>query len=195
MKFSSLLTLLLFTAFPTLQALEIQGLQIAPEVSVAGQKLKLNGAGLRTVTLLIIPIKAYVAAFYAPLPLQSESAVIASSGPMVFDFNFLTTVAQCEVTCAWNTQFERSASHTYPGYERDRDAFIALFGSLKKGDLERVQLIGTNTLVSDCGVLKGIIPGRNFQRAFLSLWFGSRPVQSDLKNALLGIQNEKSHQP
>ena len=47
-------------------------------------------------------------------------------------------------------------------------------------------MIGTDTLVYDSGVLKGKIAGRDFQKAFLSLWFGSTPVDTNLKNALLG---------
>jgi hypothetical protein len=46
--------------------------------------------------------------------------------------------------------------------------------------------VGTDTLVYDNETLKGTIPGRNFQKAFLSLWFGSKPIQADLKSALLG---------
>ena len=46
--------------------------------------------------------------------------------------------------------------------------------------------MGTDTLVYDSGELKGTIRGRDFQRAFLSLWFGSKPVMPELKAALLG---------
>jgi hypothetical protein len=52
--------------------------------------------------------------------------------------------------------------------------------------VEQVQLVGTNTIVIDQGVTKGTIPGRDFQKAFLSLWFGSKAVSPDLKTALLG---------
>jgi hypothetical protein len=52
--------------------------------------------------------------------------------------------------------------------------------------VEQVQLIGTNTVVFDQGSLKGTIPGRDFQKSFLSLWFGSNPVAADLKASLLG---------
>jgi hypothetical protein len=52
--------------------------------------------------------------------------------------------------------------------------------------VEQVQFVGTNTVVFDQGTQKGSIPGRDFQKAFLSLWFGSKPVASDLQRALLG---------
>jgi hypothetical protein len=167
-------------------ALQIQGVTVPSNVQVAGQPLQLNGAGLRTFSLVMVPIKIYVAAFYAPEPLRSASAVTASPGPIQFDFTFLRNVGQSDVTRAWSSQFAQSVSYTYPGYERDRDAFIGMFGPLKNGGMERVQFVGTNTLVYDSGTLKGTISGREFQKSFLSLWFGSKPVAADLKSALLG---------
>jgi len=166
--------------------LVIQGVTPAAQVQVSGQTLQLNGAGLRTFSLMMIPIKIYVAAFYTPAPLRSESAVMASQGPLQFDFTFLRAVGLSDVTKAWTSQFAQSVSYSYPGYEKDRDAFISYFGPLHSMGVERVQFVGTNTLVYDSGTLKGTIPGRDFQKAFLSLWFGSKAVSPDLKAALLG---------
>jgi len=167
---------------------EIEGVAIPEQIQVAGTTLTLNGAGLRSFTLLFVPIKVYVAALYTPTPLRSEQSVAASPGPIQFDFTFLRAVGQSDVTKAWISQFAQSVGYTYPGYEKDRDAFIALFGPLQNGGVERVQLIGDKTLITDSGVSKGTISGRNFQRAFLSLWFGSSPVAPDLRDALLGLK-------
>lgn len=167
-------------------AVEIQGVTVPPQVQVAGSSLQLNGTGLRTFTLLMVPIKIYVAAFYTPAALRTSEAVLSSAGPMQFDFTFLRSVGQSDVTKAWTSQFAQSMGYTYPGYEKDRDAFIAMFGPLSSGGVEQVRLIGTNTVVFDQGTKKGTIPGRDFQKSFLSLWFGSNPVAPDLKDALLG---------
>ena len=183
-KLSALLAIL--AAVPFARALEIQGVSVAPSVQVAGQNLSLNGAGLRTFTLLLVPIKIYVAAFYTPGPLLSDSEVLASPGPMQFNFTFLRAVGASDVAEAWTSQFENSVTYTYPGYEKDRDSFIGMFGALKSGGVQMVQFVGTNTIIYDQGTQKGTIAGRDFQKAFLSLWFGSNPVASDLKAALLG---------
>lgn len=169
-----------------IQAKEIEGVTIAPTSVVAGQTLPLNGAGLRTVKLVIIPVKAYVAAFYAPKPLRTAADVMASSGPLQFQFHFLQGVSQKQVRDAWTAQFASSASFTYPGFEKDRDQFIGLFGAIKSGGNETVEIVGDSTLAYDDGKLKGSVSGRNFQKAFLSLWFGSSPVQDSLKSDLLG---------
>lgn len=182
--FSALLLMLLTlpSAFPR----EIQGIQVPQQVTVNGQRLTLNGAGLRTVKIAFIPIKAYVAAFYAPTPLKSADAVLASPPPMQFTFTFLRSVSQEQVTDAWQSQIQASMTYSYTGIEKDTAAFVGMFGALNQGGVEVVQFVGSQTQVYDNGQLKGTIPGRDFQRAFLSLWFGSNPVQQDLKAALLG---------
>lgn len=173
-------------AICTAGAAQIEGVTVPAQKVVSGQTLQLNGAGLRTVVLLIVPIKAYVASFYAPAPLRSEKAVLASTGPLQFNFTFLQAVGQGQVTDAWEAQFKNSVTFTYPGFDADKNAFIKMFGPLKKGGVETVEIEGNTTRVFDGGVLKGTIPGRDFQRAFLSLWFGPKPVMPELKTALLG---------
>jgi hypothetical protein len=175
----------LFCVLPA-HALEIQGVSVPSTAQVGGEPLKLNGAGLRTFSLLMVPIKIYVASFYAPAALRSAASAMNSTGPLQFDFTFLRDVSQSDVTKAWNSQFAQSVSYTYPGYANDRDAFIAMFGALKNGGVEQVQFVGANTVLIDQGVPKGTVPGRDFQKSFLSLWFGSNPVSADLRSALLG---------
>ena len=176
----------LCTLAATAQALTLEGIAVPAQQTLAGVPLPLNGAGVRTVTLAFIPIKAYVAAFYAPAPVATEPAVLASPGPLVFTFTFLQGVGQGQVTEAWNAQFKASATHTYAGLTADQAKFVAMFGPLKKGGVEKVEFVGNETRVYDAGVLKGVIAGRNFQQAFLSMWFGSQPVMPSLKKALLG---------
>lgn len=178
--------LLLLCGGISARAVTIQGVTPAQQVQVAGQVLALNGAGLRTFSLLGIPIKIYVAAFYAPASLSSAEDVMASPGPLQFDFTFLRAVSQSDVTKAWTAQFANSVTFTYPGYDKNRDTFISMFGPLQSGGVESVRFSGNETLVYDSGTLKGTVSGRNFQKAFLSLWFGSKAVSPDLKTALLG---------
>ena len=169
-----------------LEALEIEGVPVPSTTSVAGQTLHLNGAGLRTVVLLVVPIKAYVAAFYAPAPVRSWKSVLASPGPLKLNFTFLQSVSQSQVTQAWQAQFHQSVSFDYPGLAGDQAAFIKMLGPLKKGGVESVEIDGNVTRVFDDGKFKGQITGTNFQKAFLSLWFGSKPVMPELRAALLG---------
>ncbi len=181
-----LATLLLLAALPAARAVTIEGVAVPPDLTVSGQQLPLNGTGLRTFTLLMVPIKIYVAAFYSPTPLRSETAVLSAPGPLAFTFTFLRAVGQQDVAKAWRSQFQTSNSHDYRGLQKDLDTFVSMFGPLGSGGVQMVQLTGTDTQIFDQGTFKGSIPGRDFQRAFLSLWFGQNAVSPDLKNALLG---------
>lgn len=170
----------------TAHALELEGVDVPGQTTVAGKTLKLNGTGVRTVTLAFIPIKAYVAAFYAPSSVDSEAAVEKSPGPLKFTFTFLQGVNQSQVTQAWNAQFKASNTHDYPGLAKDQEDFVKCFGPLSKMGVESVEIIGDETRAYDNGTLKGTIKGKDFQKAFLSMWFGSRPVMTTLKSSLLG---------
>ena len=167
--------------------LVIDGIDVPRKMNVSGETLQLNGAGIRTVKIALIPVKAYVAAFYTPEPLRSEKAVLASAGPFVFDFKFLGGVSKKKVNKAWAAQFKESCTHRYAGYEKDLDKFVKLFGSLEKGEIQRIVIEGGATRAYEGDILKGSIDGRGFQEAFLSLWFGKKPVMASLQTELLGM--------
>ncbi len=177
---------LLLAAFPPAFAETIEGVNVPAQATVSGQTLPLNGAGVRVVKFSFIPIKAYVAAFYAPAPVHSAKAVADSPGPFRFTFTFLQGVGQGQVTDAWNAQFRESVSYSYPALATDQANFVKMFGPLGKYGMEAVEIDGGSTRVYDGGKLTGTIDGKDFQRAFLSLWFGSKPVMPGLKDSLLG---------
>jgi hypothetical protein len=151
---------------------------------VSGHELKLNGAGLRTATML--HVRLYVAAFYAPSALTTPEAVTASPGPLRFDFTFLRPFVETKVEDAWRWQFQQSGTVTYPNVDKEIETFATAFGAIKKNGVETVEIEGDETRIYDDGVLRGTIKGRDFQKAFLALWFGSKPVMPTLKTALLG---------
>jgi Chalcone isomerase-like len=166
-------------------AREIAGVTVAPSQTVDGIELQLNGSGLRTVTML--HVKAYVAAFYAPKALRTWEDVNASSGPLRFDFTFVRAFDKKDVTKAWTLQFRESASYTYPTLGKDVAQLTQFFGAIRKNGVETIEMLGDKTRITDDGVFRGEIVGKDFQKAFLSLWFGSNPVPK-MKTALLGLK-------
>ncbi len=174
---------LLFFSGP-IGAVEIAGVNVEPTRVVDGQTLTLNGAGLRTATML--HVKVYVAGFYAPAPLKTEQEVLKSTGPLRFDFTFVRAFNQQKVSDAWNFQFKESNTHAYPDLEKDVASVVKAFGPIKKFGVETFELTGDETRVIDDGQVKATIKGRDFQKAFLSMWFGAKPVMPTLKAALLG---------
>lgn len=161
---------------------------LLPETKhVNGTQLTRNGVGIRSLSLFGMPIKVYTAGFYTLSPLRDWEAVQECNGPKHMEFTFLRSVGQGQVTNAWRRQLEASVTHTYDGYEQDRDTFIRMFGAIVSGGTMQIHLSGEETHVVDQGKHKGVISGRNFQRAFLSMWFGEKAVQESLKSGLLGV--------
>jgi len=156
---------------------------------VDGVALKKNGHGVRSIQFFGWDINVYVAGLYSAVPLLTEKDVLESHGqshPMQLDFTFLRTVDKGRVVSAWTQQLDHSVSYKYEGYETDRERFIRLLSNkIENGGTQTVQLSGDKTVIVDQGVHKGDILGREFQRAFLSMWFGERAVADDLKVNLL----------
>jgi hypothetical protein len=184
-----LFLLVMFSTFTTMAAASLpEGVDLLHDTRhVNGVKLQRNGHGIRSIFFFGMNVKVYVAGFYTELPLTSEADVLeCRDSPMQLDFTFLRSVSKGRVTSAWEQQLEQSVSYKYDGYEKDRDSLIEKLSSpIAYGGTQTVQLIGDNTVVVDQGSQKGTIPGRAFQRAFLSMWFGERAVAEDLKNGLL----------
>ncbi|CAB9500294.1 Inherit from proNOG: lipoprotein transmembrane [Seminavis robusta] len=160
-----------------------------------GRLLHRNGHGLRSFTFYGLSMKMYVASVYSEMPIRNaHDALACTSCPLVFSFTFLRSVSQARVKFAWQKQLDWSVSHTYEGYDKDRAAFINMFGAMEDQGTVTVKFVDNETLVFDQGVLKGTIPGEDFQRAFLSMWFGEKAVDDDLKMALLGNTSSSSPQ-
>jgi Chalcone isomerase-like len=196
--------------------LNLEGIDLQHFKTIQGHRAFLNGAGTRAIRFMGMNFKVYVAALYAVQHVDTAEAIMerfnhnqtidnndnndniddSDDDECLYqmDFTFLRSVGQSKVTQAWSEQLEYSVTHTYDGYEKDRDAFIAMFGPIQNGGTETVQLIGHDTVVYDQGEYKGVIKGRDFQKAFLSVWFGENSVAADLKAGLLGkvVLDEKN---
>ena len=179
----------------SVEGVELPGVRLLED----GTPLYRNGHGIRSITFFGMNIKVYVAHLYSHKPLVNEEQALNATIPRVanphhhhhnplhFDFTFLRHVGKSRVESAWTQQLEHSVSHRYQGYEQDRDAFIELCssGPIVVGGTQTVQLVGEETRIIDQGTHKGIIRGKDFQRSFLSMWFGHKAVAEDLKQDLL----------
>lgn len=170
-----------------IRSVTLEGVELPAQQELNGKTLYRNGHGLRSFTFYGLSMKMYVASFYSEIPFRSAEDVLSCSGcPMLFHFTFLRSVRQGQVKLAWQKQLDWSVSYTYDGYDKDKAAFVNMFGAMEDHGTVTVKFVGDETLVYDQGTLKGTIKGENFQRAFLTMWFGEQAVADDLKVALLG---------
>jgi len=62
----------------------------------------------------------------------------------------------------------------------------ASFGEVKEGSVVTLDFVDGATRIGQDGTAKGSIQGEAFNRALTRIWLGDRPVQADLKKAMLG---------
>ena len=89
---------------------------------------------------------------------------------------------------AWNEGFEDNMSDEE--FEKMRptiDKFNAMFPTVREGDVIYLDYIpGTGTRITINDEQKGVIAGKDFNRAMLDIWLGEEPADNKLKKAMLG---------
>lgn len=180
-----LLSLILSLVMTSSQAYEIAGVQIPEEVEVSGQKLTLNGAGLRKKYFA----KVYAAALYMPEQTSDANQIIEMTKPKRITMQFIyDEVAAGKITRGWIDGFNNNSSAEQMKALQSRlDDFNALFDDMKKGDSVVFDYVpGLGIRVEIKGKARGVIPGEDFMQALFKVWLGEKPVDKGLKRGLLG---------
>jgi hypothetical protein len=169
-------------------AREFSGIQFPDRVTLPGSdvELQLNGIGMRSKFIFDI----YIGALYTTEPVQSREAVQALQGPNRVLMHFVYDEVEREkLVSAWNDGFESNTTDAQYAAIRGRiDQFNALFETVSEGDeilLDYLPGEGTRVIIK--GETKGVIPGEDFNHALLDIWLGEEPADSDLKDAMLGV--------
>lgn len=189
--FFMLLTVVLFSTAGF--ARQLDDVTLPDKVTLDGTDvaLQLNGMGYRTKFIFNI----YVGALYTESKVESRDAAQALKGPkrvvmhMVYD-----EVSKEKMASAWNEGFEENNSDEQLAKLKSRlNTFIAYFPDLKEGDIVFLDFIpGKGTRVTINGEVKGVIEGADFYAALLDVWLGDEPADDDLKEAMLGEEEDSS---
>jgi hypothetical protein len=166
-------------------ALEVAGVKLADKARVGTDELVLNGAGIRTRVIF----KVYVGALYLAEKKAAAAEVLALPGAKRVALTLLRDLSAQQL----NEAFEKGihANHSAAEVEalKPRIAqLLSLFADGKEGDVILIDYLpGSGTVVTLNGAPKGKpIPGEDFYRALLRIWLGDKPVDDDLKQAMLG---------
>jgi hypothetical protein len=161
---------------------------------VAGVKLEdrtnelvLNGAGLRTRVIFNV----YVIGLYLPEKKTDTAAVLQLAGPKRVAIHMLRNVSaeQFSEALAEGIRANHSENESKALEPRVRElaATMAEMKEAKKGVTIALDWTGSATQLAIDGRPEGRpIAGEDFYRALLRIWLGEKPVQEDLKRALLG---------
>ena len=179
-----LLWLLFALALPA-QAAEVEGVKFGDTTRVAGGELRLSGAGLRQRFIFdVYAIALYVGDPKADRIVQGGAKRVAIRMLRNVDAD---TFAKALVDGMRPNHDEATMKSLEPRIA-ELNAIMAATKEAKKGmaiDLDWEPGVGTRVQI-DGRVAGKAIAGEDFYQALLRIWVGPKPVQDDLKKALLG---------
>jgi hypothetical protein len=166
-------------------AAEVGGVKLDDKMSVGGQDLVLNGAGIRTKVVF----KVYVASLYLPQKATDLQGALAK-GPRRIQMNLLRTLSADQLSDALVDGLnESSTSEQLAGVKAQTDQLVSImkaFKEVKEKDVVTLDFVDGATRIGWNGEAKGTIAGDAFNQALSRIWLGDKPVQADLKKAMLG---------
>ena len=166
-------------------AADVGGVKLDDKMTVGGQELVLNGAGIRTKAIF----KVYVGSLYVPAKAADLAGVLAK-GPRRIQMNLLRNLSADDLVGALvdglndnNPPAEMAAVKT------QTDQLVSImkaFKDVKEKDVVTLDFVDGGTKIGLNGADRGTIPGEPFNKALTRIWLGDKPVQADLKKAMLG---------
>lgn len=133
------------------QAAEVGGLELDNKVTVGGQDLLLNGAGIQLDILRNLSADQLIDTLTDGIKENSSAKELAAIKPQV-------------------------------------DQMAATMKSFNEGnqkDVVTLDFVDGATRIGLNGSAKGSLPGEPFNRVRTRIWLGDKPVQTDLKQAML----------
>ncbi|KQV53079.1 hypothetical protein ASC95_09955 [Pelomonas sp. Root1217] len=176
------------------ETVEVANVKYETAMDLAGQKLVLNGAGVRYKFV----VKVYTAGLYLTHKVSTTPEVLAAPGPKRIHIQMLREIDGNELGKLFTKGMEANAP---------RDEFVkSINGVLKLSEVfaSRKQLnsgdnftvdyvpgLGSTLLVNGKSLLSEPIKEPEFFTALLRIWLGDKPADDALKEALLGIKRER----
>jgi hypothetical protein len=174
----------------TAMAVEVKGVKLDDSIKLAGQDLRLNGAGIRTKVVF----KVYVIGLYLSDKKTSTADVLAASGARRVTIVMLRDVGSDEFGKAFSSGIEQNTDVAErAALAASMTKFNAMFASvseLKQGDILNLDWLpdsGMVVLLNGKRILEPIAD-QAFYNAVLRIWLGTKPVDDKLKRQLLSEQ-------
>jgi hypothetical protein len=175
-------------ALPVMAAVQVKSAKFEDTLQVGNQALVLNGAGVR----VKIIVDVYAAGLYLPNKVRSEGKAISATGAKSMQIVLLRDLTGEKFAEAMIDGFKANNTDgdvaKYQGKLDQLRSLMLTFGTVKEGTVINMTSVpGTGLRVYVNGQQKGNeITGDDFYQAMLKIWLGEKPVDSDLKSALLG---------
>lgn len=187
---AALLPALVLVALPargaTSGGVRVNGVQVPGSLDRAGQKLVLNGAGVRTKWF----IHAYVGALYLPRKESDARKIIDANEPMAITMHITTHFITPGRMKSATMEGFRKATHDDIGPIKPKiERLIHVFDkNIDDGDLYTLLYVpAEGTHVYKNGKLVLTVKGLKFKQALFGIWLCDKPAEKSLKKAMLGV--------
>ena len=151
-------------------------------------ELRLNGAALRELYLLV---ETYVGALYLEDPSTDPQAIMNSESHkrMVFHVMLKRVGARRIANALQDALVVNITEDEHKKLTKHLEQMLSYFnGKMHAGEQAIFDYIpGKGTKITINNEVKGIIPGKDYFKAMLSIWIGENPVGRDFKDDILGL--------
>ncbi len=182
MKFAVAAALAVTLALPAAAA-EVSGVKIADTAKVGGNDLVFNGGAVRSKIIF----KVYVASLYVPAKTTSLATVL--KGPRRVQMNLMRTISAESLIEALNEGLKDNSSAAELDAVKTQvnqlQTIMKSFGEVKEGAVVTLDFADDTTSIGLNGAVRGTIAGADFNAALLRIWLGPKPIQADVKAAML----------
>jgi hypothetical protein len=169
-------------------AVEVAGVKFDDKAKLGSSDIVANGAGLRKKAFF----KVYAMALYLPEKQGEAEAVLSAKGAKRVSISLLRDLSAQQFVEALQEGVANNHSEAEMEALKERmkqfsEAMLSV-GEAKTGAVVLIDWIPeSGTRLTFNGQPKGKdIAGEDFFKALLKIWLGNKPVQDDLKQALLG---------
>jgi hypothetical protein len=165
------------------QDIKSHGVTFPAKMKINDEVVKYNGSGLREKYF----IDLYVSALYLKSQSTDAKKIINADEEMCIRLKIVSNkVTRDKFVETVKEGFKTST--TGKATDSEIDAFMKLFSkSFKSGDdIILIYKPGTGVQVVMNGENLGTQKGLEFKKALWGIWFGDKPVDAGLKNAMLG---------
>lgn len=178
---------------PVAGAVVVSGVTLPDTITVAGEQLVLNGAGMREKKFLVVAVDVYVAGLYLKNKTADAQAIIDADETMMLKIKIVSSHLTSEKFNKVTLEgFDESTGGNTAPIQKEIDLFMQAFSDeLRKGDVFDIQYVkGQGVLVYKNGKTEPqvLVPGLNVKKALFGIWLGNRTESylQVLASALLG---------
>lgn len=165
------------------QAVEVAGTSLEPSVEVAGERLALNGYGIRKKFFF----KVYIGSLYTPRPVASTKEALAAGSKLIRMTFLYSKVERQKVVNAFYEGFANNTPDLI-GTAEVRQFLSWFTADFFEGDVVDLELAADGTVEARHNERTlGSLKSPELARAIMLIYLGEHPADEDLKSGMLGL--------